>query len=385
MDNELIRKETADILAQSEFYPVEVEIGKTELVRKNTKLPVVEIASLGTAFEPLTTAIQNITTGAGGSGLYMVNTFGKEMFPAKGAEGAFRAGLQAANGGVGGGQALLTPLACNPTMLFVAAAMAGINQQIGEIQETQEEILEHLKRKEEAEIIGDIKFLEKISQEYQYNWNNKQFIDANYQQVRDIERESEKEIICFQKEISTNINKKHYIHFYKNANEMLQNTINAFRNYQRAIYMHSYATFLDAILLANFDKDYLSNIGSRLETYSNDYRELYSMASAQIEEYLKGSLEQGVLEVIGDFNENVGDTLAEIPLIKDLPIDELLHNIGSSVLKFKDKKVNHSMEAMLGLQVAHSRPFIQNISMLNKLHNEDNVIYFDSERLYLEA
>lgn len=188
MDNELIRKETAEILNNVEFYPIELETTKADLIKKNKKLPVVEIASLGIAFEPLATAVQNITTGAGGSGLYMVNTFGKKMFSAKGAKGTFRAGLKAANGGVGGGQALLTPLVCNPTMLCVAAAMAGINQQIGKIQETQENILEHLKRKEEAEIIGDIKFLEKISQEYKYNWNNKQYIEANYQQIRDIER-----------------------------------------------------------------------------------------------------------------------------------------------------------------------------------------------------
>lgn len=164
---------------------------------------------------------------------------------------------------------------------------------------------------------------------------------------------------------------------------MLQNTINAFRNYQRAIYMHCYATFLDAILLANFDKEYLSNMESRLKNYSKDYRKLYSSAYSQIEKYLKGSLEQGVLEVIGDLNENVGNTLAEIPIIRELPFDEALKSLGTNVLKFKDKKIVESMGHMLELRAAHSRPFIQNISLLNKVYNEDNVIYFDKDRLYL--
>lgn len=49
-------------------------------VSSYTKLPVSRLAALGTAFQPLVTAIQTATTGAGGSGLYYVNTGGKTMF-----------------------------------------------------------------------------------------------------------------------------------------------------------------------------------------------------------------------------------------------------------------------------------------------------------------
>ena len=41
-------------------------------VSNYTKLPVTRLATMGTAFQPLTTAVQTAVTGAGGSGLYYV-------------------------------------------------------------------------------------------------------------------------------------------------------------------------------------------------------------------------------------------------------------------------------------------------------------------------
>lgn len=48
-------------------------------VSNYTKLPVTRLAALGTAFQPLTTAVQTAVTGAGGSGLYYVNTAGNNV------------------------------------------------------------------------------------------------------------------------------------------------------------------------------------------------------------------------------------------------------------------------------------------------------------------
>ena len=49
-----------------------------------TKLPVSRMAALGTAFEPLATAVQTAVIGVGGSGLYYVDAAGKTMFQMNG-------------------------------------------------------------------------------------------------------------------------------------------------------------------------------------------------------------------------------------------------------------------------------------------------------------
>ena len=92
-----------------------------------TKIPLANLSALGVAFQPLTTAIQTAVTGGGGSGLYYVNTKGMQMFSTS--EG-FIGSLKTASGTVGGGQARMTALACDPTMLFMAAALMNIEKKL---------------------------------------------------------------------------------------------------------------------------------------------------------------------------------------------------------------------------------------------------------------
>ena len=110
-------------------------------VSNYTKLPVTRLAALGTAFQPLTTAVQTAVTGAGGSGLYYVNTAGKTMFQMK-ETGNFIGSLKTSAGLVGGGQAQMMPLAFDPTMLFMAAALANIDKKLDSIKEMQQEMMD---------------------------------------------------------------------------------------------------------------------------------------------------------------------------------------------------------------------------------------------------
>lgn len=64
------------------------------------KFPLANLSALGVAFQPLTSAIQSALTGIGGSGLYFVNTYGKQMFSST---DGFIGSLQTASGAVGGG------------------------------------------------------------------------------------------------------------------------------------------------------------------------------------------------------------------------------------------------------------------------------------------
>ena len=94
-----------------------------DLSANTTKIPLSDLSALGVAFQPLTVAIQTVVSG-GGSGLYYVNTKGMQMFSTS--EG-YIGSLKTAAGTVGGGQARMTALPCDPTMLFMAVALMGIN------------------------------------------------------------------------------------------------------------------------------------------------------------------------------------------------------------------------------------------------------------------
>lgn len=80
-----------------------------------------KIGSYGNSVSTIDSAV----TGAGGSGY--VNTAGKTMFQMK-ETGNFIGSLKTSAGLVGGGQAQMMPLAFDPAMLFMAAALANIDK-----------------------------------------------------------------------------------------------------------------------------------------------------------------------------------------------------------------------------------------------------------------
>jgi hypothetical protein len=95
------------------------------------------------------------------------------------------------------GQATLTPLVCNPTMLFMAAALANIDKKLDSIQETQQEILDFLVQKDKSELKGDLNFLSDVLNNYKYNWNNEKYINSNHIKVLDIKQSAERKIIFY--------------------------------------------------------------------------------------------------------------------------------------------------------------------------------------------
>lgn len=159
-----------------------------------TPLPISRLAAYGTAFQPLATAVQTAVSGAGGSGIYYVNTAGKTMFQMKRTNN-FIDSLQTSTGMVGGGQAQITPLACDPTMLFMAAALANIDKKLDAIQDMQKEMMDFLVQKEKADLKGNLNFLFDVFNNYKYNWNNEMYKNSNHIKVLDIRQEAEKN--CF--------------------------------------------------------------------------------------------------------------------------------------------------------------------------------------------
>lgn len=185
-DNTIMR-----MMNDTTIYPMlkESEVG----VSNYTPLPLSRLTAYGTAFQPLTTAVQTAIGGAGGSGIYYVNTGGKTMFQMK-STGNFIGSLQSPTGMVGGGQAQMTPLTCDPTMLFMAAALANIEKKLDAIQDMQREMMDFLIQKEKADLKGNLNFLFDVFNNYKYNWNNAMYKNSNHIKVLDIRQEAEKKI-----------------------------------------------------------------------------------------------------------------------------------------------------------------------------------------------
>ena len=183
MSNELVGKgnEALQSVASMEFLPALVEDDYP--VATYTKLPLSRVPALGTAFEPLASAIQKVVGGSGAtSGLYRVTIpSGTHLAEFKNGVGNLGTALNANNQIAG--QAVLNPLVCNPTMIFMAAALANIDKKLDAIQELQQEMMDFLVQKERAELRGNLIFLSDILNNYKFNWNNDMYKNSNHIKV----------------------------------------------------------------------------------------------------------------------------------------------------------------------------------------------------------
>lgn len=353
----------------------ESEVG----ISNYTPLSLSRLAAYGTAFQPLAAAVQ---TAAGGSGIYYVNTGGKTMFQMKGTKN-YIGSLQTPTGMVGGGQAQMTPIAFDPTMLFMAAVLANIDKKLSAIQDMQQEMMDFLIQKEKAELKGDLNFLFDVFNNYKYNWNNAMFKNSNHIKVLDIRQEAEKKIAFYREQIIAKVNKKSFIHSDQTVNRQLQAVQDQFKDYQLALYLLGFSSFLEVVLLENYGACYLSGISVKLADYSLKYRELYTKCYNEIEGYSSTSVQSSVLKGIAKANTAVGKFLEKIPVISKGQADEALIAAGGKLEKISDKKLKKQMGALIEHQSNSIRPFIENIDTVNELYNKPVRLFVDKENLYI--
>ncbi|MBQ8804326.1 MAG: hypothetical protein IJZ53_11875 [Tyzzerella sp.] len=351
-------------------------------VSNYTQLPVTRLAAMGTAFQPLATAVQTAITGAGGSGLYYVNTAGKTMFQMKGTSN-YVGSLKTTVGTVGGGQAQMTPLACDPTMLFMAAALANIDKKLDAIKEMQQEMMDFLVRKEKSELKGNLTFLYDVYHDYKYNWNNEMYKNNSHIKVLDIRQDAEAKILFYREQIIEKVNKRTFFHSDQTVNKQLEQVQDQFKDYQLALYLLAFSSFIEVMLLENYDKEYLAGISSKLENYSLKYRELYSKCFDEIEKYSLSSVQSSVLKGLSKTSKVVGKFVEKIPVVSNTQIDETLISTSDKLDNFGTEKTRKQMQKLIERQSNFIRPFIDNINVVNELHNNPVQLLVDENNLYI--
>ena len=383
MSNELDKRREASLqtMMDVECLPAVPELDLA--ISSSNKIPLANLSALGVAFQPLTSAIQTAVTGAGGSGIYFVNTMGKQMFTTSGGT-EFIGSLKSATGMVGGGQARMTALACDPTMLFMAAALMNIEKKLETIQETQEEILEFLEEKERAVLQGNLNVLGDVMTNFKYNWDNQTYKSNKHILVQQIKKETEASIILYRDQIAKKLKKRSLIHSDQEVKGTLKKLQAQFKDYQLALYLYSYSTFLEVMLLGNFSEGYLDSVEQRISKYSLQYRTLYTECYNLMEDYSKSSIQAGVLSGLAVASKFMGETIAKVPVISNSQLDENLIEAGSRLDKHGSKRVTVALEGLAQTRMSVTLPFVENIRAVNDLYNKPVTYLFDSENVYVQ-
>ena len=374
------KNELLKAMSATELAPLEV---KNEIsVQTYSKIPLSRLTALGTGFEPVVSAIQQVTShGQATSGFYKV-TIPKGTHLAQFKEKSGFLGTAVGEHGIVG-QAQLNPLLCDPTMLLAAAALANIDKKLDAIQEVQQEMLDFLAQKEKSALKADLNFLMDIQNNYKYNWNSEKYKAANHAKVLDIRQEAARQIDFYQEQIKKQLGKKALLHSDHDVQKMLEKVQGEFKEYQLALYIYGFAYFLEVVLQENYEKAYLSAIAKRIDEMAFQYREFYSLAYSQIENLSKSSLQAHLFGGLSAINKGAGTAIAKIPGINKSQIDETLIEAGERIGAYKNRRVQTTMQQLLERQSSCVRPFIDNINAVNRLYNEPVTLIFNHDTLYL--
>ena len=87
--------------------------------------------------------------------------------------------------------------AINPATLMMAAALYSIERQLGEIAETQKQMLSFLEIKDEAGVEADLETLTKLITNYKHNWDREVYIQSSHKMVMDIKRTARSNMLSY--------------------------------------------------------------------------------------------------------------------------------------------------------------------------------------------
>ena len=374
-DEKKLRKKLSDKLLTVEHLP---QITALSLDEYNyTKYPIENLSALGVSIKPIVSAIQSV---GGESGLYYVNTGGKTMFTS---QGKYIGSLKTASGSVGGGQARMTPIAIDPTLLFMSLALLTIENKLDGIKNIGQEIINFLKAKEKAKLRANLNTLNDILENYKFNFDNEKYKTNKHSLVQEIRKDSEESILLYRDSISSIIKKKELLHSNQELDTKVKKLIEDFNEYKNSLYIYSYSTFLEIMLLENFNNEYIANATKKMEDYSYNYRVLYTDAYNTIEGISEKSIQKVLSHGIATLGQGTGNILAKAPLIKKTRFDELLINSSEKIKVHSNERNSKALKNLVNNSVIGVNPFIDTLNTVSKIHNESFDILFDNTGLYV--
>ena len=244
-------------------------------------------------------------------------------------------------------------------------------------------MLEYVKSTQRAKIRGDINTLSDVMSNYKFNCDNEKYKTNKHILVQDIKKESEQALSLHTEQIVKILNKSDDWHWDNDVKQVKNKLKAEFDDYKLSLFLYSYASFLEVMLLENFDKDYLNSISDKIEEKSKKYDEFFDECCKRIEKASKSSVETFFTKGLSDLSRGFGKVIASIPVICEGPVDEGLIGAGDQLEKWNTEKSKDIIDDLAKDADVCAVPFLDNIKMLNKVYNEPIDMLIGSDGVYL--
>jgi len=361
------------------------------------KIPLGEIATLGGVFAQLSPALRTVaqTVTMDGFGYMPINNLGGEALRqfAKSTPGIFAGSFKDLATGkntmaklVKLGPQTVTAnsvMPINPMMMAMAVMMVQVNQKLDAIQKTQQDILSFLQEDKKAKLQGDLNMLSDILDKYKYNWDNDQYRSNYHMKALDIKQSAEQNIIFYQKQIADKIKGLPPVFLDQAIRDTMNKIADNFHDYSMALYLFSFSSYLEVMLLGNFTEEYLNSVAQRVRDYQTYYQDQFEKCRDYIAKVSGDSVQMKAQDAVGQAGKFLGNLIGSSPLLNKGPVDEWLKDGGEQLLKGKEERIAKLVAEFETKQETGSELFVDSIRNVKTVCNETQAIMFDKEYLYL--
>lgn len=361
------------------------------------KLPLERIPQLGIALASLPSTFRTVTNTVSVPMLLQpTDKFGNPLNPSvlqsfKDGSGLMGSCRDAANGF---GQARfhvvegdiatsVTQVPYDPTSLFMAAAIAQINQKLDSIQESVDEMFDYMRQRDKANMRGNLKTLANILNSYGLYYDNAIEMTSAHMKVIDIMHASEQDIEHFRSLAQSDLKKKGLIEVRDGLGRRLDKVLDYLKDCQLATYIHAFSLFLEPMLAQNFEPAKLADTTAKIEADSLAYRKLYTECYDALEAGTADTVDAALLGGIASAGKLLGHAIAKTPVGEHSLIDEALEGAGESIGKFNDKQSEKLLEKLHRAKTPDVTPFKQSVKEIDTLYNRPAQIAVDAENVYI--
>ena len=363
------------------------------------KIPISNLALLGTAFSQMSEAarttvttvtgeikMENLFVGIwpeGANGRLSINEIGATVGNIMGEKGIDSRMLFKPIGGVSVENTITSIKSIDPTMIAIAVALMEINRKLDGIQSSIDEVLRFLETDKQANQRGNLQTLAEIMEDFKRKGNDSKFCENRNHTVQEIQRDSRHDIEFYKTRIETAVKKKKTFHSRSDVREYVNSITTNFAEYQLACYLYAYSAFLDTVLRKDFEEESIDNCRNRIIRISEDYDALFRECRAQIASYQRSSAENKVVGGIGKTAGTLGKAIRSIPVIEKGQVDELLLNAGDVLRDVNKDTVKAQVNNLEVLENNRMGDFLNGIGVVGALCNRKSAMITDGMNLYV--
>lgn len=372
---------------------------KSFSLRDCGKIPLTEIATLGGAFAQLVPKLRSVaqTVTVDGKGFLPINNIGDEALKqfSKDTPDVFVGSFKSAATGKSTMAKFIkappqtvsttTVMPINPVFMAMAVMMVQMNQKLDAIQKTQHQIFSYLQEDKQARLQGNLNMLNDIIKQYPFNWNNEQFRSNYHVKALDIKQEAEQSIFFYQKQIADKIKAFPAVYLDQAVRDAMGKITDDFSDYRMALFLFSFASFLEVLLLGNFDQAYLHHVSEKVQEYQSRYTANFEQCQKYIKKASADSIETKVQDALGQAGKTLGELIGKTPVMANRSVDKWLIDSSNQLLKMNEDKTDQLVASFHVNCDTGSELFIDSIRHVDQVCHATSGVLFDQEYLYMIA